>query len=178
MKQTTEHPDIEVLRSFHSLRYLTSTQLTRLANSLNIETAPARTQLIKRGSDDNDILYLLNGALRLISADGGITEIHGHDESARNPISQLRPRKYDVYALTKVNFLHIDNNMLKDLVEFDEQPPDLQGYEVSGGLEGESIDLENELTYKLYQDLTHDRLILPTLPEVATKITNKVNQKL
>ncbi len=170
MEKSTSQPDLDTLKRFIPLQALTDDQLNRLAASTQIAHAEAGQTLIPRGSHDPCSFLLISGRLRLTAADGKVLEISEQDPSARNPISQLLPRKYQVVAMTPVRYLRINNELLNEVAS----APDvstLPGYQVSGEADQESgNEFEDHISLRLMQDLENERLQLPSLPEVAVRI--------
>jgi hypothetical protein len=71
--------------------------------------------LLERGTNDSWNLYLVDGTVELVAADGVPKTIEGGTPTARNPISCLKPRMYTVSALTRVAFLWIDDRLIEEV---------------------------------------------------------------
>ena len=171
METGASTPPKDKLRSFIPLQSLSDTQLELLAGSIELEEAPAGRLLIKRGSTDNYSFFLVDGHIRLRAEDGRINDVTSNDRAARSPISQLIPRKYDVISVTPVRFLRINNALMKEIASNKStEQIGVTGYVVSGDEEEDSSDFENQISYKFLQELEQDRLVLPSLPEVAARI--------
>ncbi len=164
------HPTPEILRQFLPFQGLDAAQLEMLAKSVEIEHASPGTLLLQRGSQDDNSFFLLDGQLQLKAEDGRISEVTSESQSARNPIAQLQPRRYDVVAVTPVRYLRISNSLLNDREGSNPGQDTLAGYEVRGEQEDDTSDFENQLSYQFLQDLEQDKLELPSLPEVAARI--------
>ncbi len=164
--------DIETLRSFTLLHAMSNAQLERIVSSVEIEQAPAGHLLLKRGSRDEYSFLLLDGHIRLRAEDGKINDVRSSDPSAKNPISQLTPRRYDVVSVTPVRFLRLSNTLLKELTSSRTTAAGGgdQDYQVSGEQQEESTAFENQISDQFLDDLKKDQLQLPSLPEVAVRI--------
>lgn len=162
--------DKDQLRNFIPLQMLNDTQLELLAGSIELEEAPAGRLLIQRGSKDNYSFFLVEGHIRLRAEDGRVNDVSASDAAARSPISQLIPRKYDVLSVTPVRFLRINEGLMHEIFSSSANNP-VAGYEVSGDQEEEGSEFENQISYKFLQDLEQDQLVLPSLPEVAVRIS-------
>ncbi|MEJ1296724.1 MAG: HDOD domain-containing protein [Candidatus Sedimenticola sp. (ex Thyasira tokunagai)] len=173
MDTNSNHPDIEQLLIFQPLQALDQKQLVELARTINIESVDAGTTIMQRGSNDDYTLLLLEGELELTAADGKKNHISAGDPSAINPIARLRPRRYEVRAQTNIRILRIDNVLLLDV-----PTPTDTGYEVSGDATEDATEYENELTSRFLKDLENDEVTLPSLPEVAMRIGQAVNDEL
>jgi HD-like signal output (HDOD) protein len=175
--ETAEHPSVDTLSSFSALKDLGSDKLLELARQLVVSTASRGARLLANGSEDSSTFYLLEGKLQLTAADGGV-QLMGHDDSsARNPVARLRPSRYEVTAATPVRFLRIEENLLDGLTGNGESVSSIELYEVTEEDAFGDLELENQLTVRLFEDLNADRLLLPSLPDVAIKVGTAVSEE-
>lgn len=178
MAETPSLLSTESLRSFSILENLTGGRLSHLAESLTVHTAGAGAQIIKRGADDSAHYLLLKGQAKLIAGDGRITIVSAGSPAAKRPLSQLRPRMYDVIADSNIDYLCIDDALLSGILS-ESKAEELSDAE-RGALEAADameLETEGELCFHLYQDLNSDRLVLPSLPDVAMKIRKAVEDE-
>lgn len=122
-----EPAEPETLRIFTRFRELDREKLTALAEQCLVYKVPPGTQLLERGTKDTCNLYLIDGAVQLVAADGGLKNIEGGTSTASNPISCLKPRMYTVSALTRVAFLWIDDKLIDEIVKSATAPKRLGG---------------------------------------------------
>lgn len=106
-----------MLKSFTKFCDLDHKKLEAIAAQSLLYSVPSGTKLLERGTNDAWNLYLLEGTLQLIAADGVTKFIDGGTDNARNPISTLKPRMYAISALTRVAFLWIDDNLVEQIVQ-------------------------------------------------------------
>jgi HD-like signal output (HDOD) protein len=168
MSETMTHPAPELLKELHPLHNLNDVQLDLLGRSLKVYSAGKGLMILQQGDTTEFSLYLLKGRLRLHSQDGRISEISEGTPQAQNPIANLIPRRYSVESLTPVEYLMVDNALINSLLS-DE-----------GGISATEINIdnqaydkdsaENSLTEALLADLNDDKLILPSLPDVAVRV--------
>ena len=102
----------ERLHSFAQFRGIDSVRLDEFIAPSLIYSAPKGTLLLEQGQSDAWNLYLLDGALNLIPADGTGLRVDGGTDKATRSIASLKPRKYRVEALTAVNFLWVHDRVL------------------------------------------------------------------
>ncbi len=171
------HPDIDVLRGLSTLRELDKNQLELLASQLVVRSAGRGNRLIARGDTDKATLYLLHGKLRLSAADGAITNLSHTDRSAANPVARLRPCQYDVIAETPVSYLTIDSSLLRESNKADLRTGSVENYEVREENDLDNIGWDNKMSMRLWQDLNSDRLLLPSLPDVAIRVGRAVSDE-
>lgn len=170
MDRSITHPSVEELKRFIPLQALSAQQLDLLAGVAEKKQAAPYHLLMDIGSDDQQTYFLLEGTLLLISKDAHKREISADDRSAKLPIAQLRPRQYQVKCKTPVTYIIIDNEYLENLAKNHATPAGLEGYEVIGEAFSESSSFEDQLSSRLLADLEQDCLQLPSLPEVAIRI--------
>lgn len=171
MDTDARHPEIDQLLRFKPLQALERDQLAQLARTLRSEQVSRGTVIVRRGNNDDYTLLLLEGELELIAADSKKNHISAGSPSAANPIAQLRPRRYEVRALTQARILRIDNRLLKDA------PEERASYQVSGDSTDEPTEYEDKLTSRFLRDLEKDEVALPSLPEVAARIGQAINSE-
>ncbi|MES9845309.1 MAG: HDOD domain-containing protein [Candidatus Sedimenticola sp. PURPLELP] len=167
------HPELETLRMFTPLRRLSREQLELLRQSVELEEAATKQTLIKRGSKDDYSFFLIEGRVVLTAADGKSNQVDGGSPSARSPLSRLIPHKYEVVSQTPVQYFKIKNSLLDSVTSVISQheTAPFSGYSVEeGNEEASSEHIENKISLKFLQDLESDKLVLPSLPDVAIRI--------
>jgi hypothetical protein len=113
------HPepvDPMALKIFTRFRDLDHDKLDAIAAQSLIYKASPGTQLLKRGTSDSLNLFLLDGTVKLVAADGVEKFVDGGTATASNPVSCLKPRMYTVSAFTHVAFLWIDDKLIDEIV--------------------------------------------------------------
>ena len=161
-----DHPGIETLRRLRTLSQFTDPQLRTLSEYLTVYSAPKKKRLIARGCAELFSLYLLEGTITTITADGVSKTIESQEDGELFPIAQIRPSFYDVDASTEVRYLKIYIDQLTEFAQQLEQQD-------SGDMEVviiEQSEQDNELTIQLFQDLMTGNVALPSLPDVAQRI--------
>ena len=102
-------------------------RLEALAVQCLVYKVPPGTQLLERGTNDSWNLYLVDGSVQLMAADGVPKIIEGGTSAASNPISCLKPRMYTVSAVTRVAFLWIDDKLVDEITKTTAAPKRLGG---------------------------------------------------
>ncbi len=176
---TKSHPDTETLRRFKPLALLGEPQLKQLSAATVVRKAPAGMTLMNRGSNKAFSFYLLEGKLKLTADDQKIVFLSASDPSTRNPIAQLLPRRYKVESLTQIRFLVVSQALMDELKEKSKvDDKTMQGYVVSGEGVSDQSGFEDEISYAFLRDLEDDKVILPSLPEVAAKINRALKDSI
>lgn len=179
MTETNEHPSPAELRKLSTLRDLGDDVIHTLSVQTFVHHAPKGAELLQIGSEDDAILYLLEGTCQLHAEDGAVTMIRHTDNSAKAPLARLRPSHYRVVAKTPVRYLRIAGDLIADSLQPDESHSGLtiENYEVEDEEDLGHMDATNQLTLRLYEDLNTEHLLLPSLPEVAVRIGEAVNSE-
>ena len=172
MAQVTDTIDFDILAKFYPLNALTRDEVELLAEQTPVVQAWRGKVLVERGASDKKALYLISGKLELTAADGHVHYIEENTPQAKKPISHLDPHLYTVKAVTPVSFIRVDNYIINNLLEeenrFGEQVEDIYINEAV---------MNNRLFQNLYEDLVEGRLIIPTLPQVAIKIRQVMDEE-
>jgi HD-like signal output (HDOD) protein len=169
MNDQLRHPSTDTLKQFQPLDRLDEVQRELLARSLQINSAGKGTTLIQQGDTKNFTLYLLDGKLRLTSADGRITEVDSQAPQSRTPIASLIPRRYTVEAVTSVDYLTIDGDLLDGLMSGENDGITATEIASESGPYDQTA-TESNLSAALIGDLKQDTLVLPSLPDVAVRL--------
>ena len=171
MAQVTDTIDPGILAKFYPLNALTRDEVELLAEQIQLVQARRGKVLVECGVSDKKALYLVSGKLELTASDGHVHYVDENTPQSKKPISHLDPHRYTVKAVTPVRFIRVDNqiinNLLEEEIRFGENVEDLY---IS-----ESV-LNNRLFQTLYEDLVEDRLVIPTLPQVAVKIRQVMDE--
>jgi len=168
-KQT---PISHALRRFDRLAGLDETQLSLIAEHAQVHEAASGSCLLELGDREPRQLYLLDGELELIAADGIAHCVRDTDQAADGPVSRLRPSRYRVGARSDVRYLLLDQKLLDDLTEV--APVEAMLVEESLPVGTPNVLLDDSATHPLMFDVFHDlnegRVAVPSDPEVAVRI--------
>lgn len=110
-----------LIQQFNLLNDLSPDILGEVAKAMTLQTWPARHVLFRKGDKDDQVYFLLEGeiALRTEPGDTPIVIRSGTD-SARHPISRLKPRRYTATTLVPTTIAAIDEGRLEDLITVDQ----------------------------------------------------------
>lgn len=128
--------------------------------------------LAELGTSNEWDYYLLVGELLLESGDGKTLTIRAGSEAARHPVAHLQPRRYTIRARTPVRYLRVQTALLTSLKYGPNRQPSMLVSEV----EGDGVE-EHPLYTVIQDDLVNDRLVLPSLPELAVRIRQLVDRE-
>ncbi len=176
-------PEVSLLRKFIPLNEWSNRKLELLANDIEILRADTGEILIERGSSDEISYYLISGEVKLIAADGHSSRTDAESNHASNPLSQLLPRQYEVVCLSPVEYICVDSFLIGKTIANHHSNGLPEGYEVNEGLPSENdsaaetVSVSNLLAKQLEKDLNQDRLNIPSLPEIATRVGRAIEEK-
>jgi CRP-like cAMP-binding protein len=116
---TMSHAD--QLRNLIPVNSLAEDNFNELAASALVQTVPAGTILFEEGDTDHQSVYLLEGEVRLASANSEqVRAIQGGTDDARYAMAQLKPRQ--VTGTTNVDsvVVRVDSELLDRLLTWDQ----------------------------------------------------------
>lgn len=161
----------EMLKKFRPIDRLSENQRILLSHKAHFATFKKRKIIFERGSTDHHEYFLLSGNLELEAPDGRTRKIEAGSDNASAAIAHLQPRQYNVKALTDVQFLVIEQDVLNSLLK--EAPVTSSEIDVAFDVDDSGAD-SSEGTYNVlmnfYHDLKSNNFTLPSLPDVAYRI--------
>ncbi len=164
--------DITQYKQFEFLKHLSDQQLIMLVNNSEILKLKGGEPLIDAGDTDGWEYFLLAGELDLIPPDGHpVHTLQANSPEALKALARQRPRPVNVVAHSSAAVLRVDLENLKNLLR--EAPTD--SYEVRKALREDQPE-DKQLLLDIYADLRNNKLVLPSLPEVAVRIRRLIDE--
>lgn len=109
------------LKRLEPLANLSQERLEELVTLSYVERLPIGMSLFREGEIDNQTIYLLEGDIQLVSADGKTDKVlSGNKEDARFPVDDSQPRQVTARALGRIEVLRIDNSVLDYMMMWDQ----------------------------------------------------------
>lgn len=112
--------DLATLRNFSPLDGLKRENLAALARKTTLRRLDEGRVLFKEGDEDKRSFYLVSGDLELTSGDRLVATLKGGSAEARNPVAPGQPRRFTARAITDVDYISIDSDMLDVLITWDQ----------------------------------------------------------
>ncbi len=163
--------DIEQLKQFDFLCHLDDEQLVVLLNNSEILHLLPGEQFVAAGDKDDYEYFLLAGEVDFKAPDShGVRTYAANNPNVMGPLSRERPRQFDLSAHSPAQVLKIELSALKLLLQ---QAP-TNSYEVKKALREDQPE-DKQLLLDIYSDLRNNRLVLPSLPEVAVRIRQMID---
>ena len=163
--------DTDQLKHFELLRHLSDDQLIMLANNSETLKLGPGDAMVEAGSADPFEYFLLAGELDLQDpASNSMKTIVAGSPEAQSPIASKRPRTVNIKAHSNAAVLQVELGALKELLK---QAPG-NSYAVRQALRDDQPE-DKQLLLDVYADLRNNKLVLPSLPEVAVRIRRMID---
>lgn len=119
-----------LIQQFNLLNDLSPDILEKVAAEMSLQTWPARHVLFRKGDKDNQVYFLLEGEIALRSEPGDDPiVIRSGTDSAKHPISRLKPRRYTATTRGPAAIAAIDEGRLEDLITVDQAAYEVTEFE-------------------------------------------------
>jgi CRP-like cAMP-binding protein len=112
--------DLKILRVFSPLDGMRAENLHALARKTVIRRLDSGRVLFKEGDTDKRTFYLVSGELDLRSGESVVATIRGGSPEAHSPVAPGQPRRFTARALTEIEYISIDSDMLDVLLTWDQ----------------------------------------------------------
>jgi CRP-like cAMP-binding protein len=119
--------EIRQLKALTPLDSLKKDNLHALAKKTKIREAQPGETLFREGDSEKRTIFVLAGVVELREGDQAVEKVAGGSDAARNPISPKLPRRHSAVALTVVEYIAIDSDLLDVMLTWDQTG----SYEVS-----------------------------------------------
>ncbi len=166
--------DPDRLRRISMFSALPPWQLEVVVDAVDVVALRKGERVLSRGSDDGYTYFLAEGEVSLVpGGDASATIVSGSD-AMTTPLANLRPRIFDVQAMSKVALLRVP-----DVVLSAAGCGRLGGsmITVESPQEDARHQAESRLSFHLYRDLKNDVDVLPSLPDLALRIRRAIDDE-
>ncbi|CAN5155222.1 hypothetical protein BH24PSE2_BH24PSE2_17130 [soil metagenome] len=123
----TEKVDPGLLRTLSPINGLKAENVQALANKTLVQTLHQGRFLFKQGDEKRRTIYILDGEVELLVEGQVVRTVAGGTPEAANPLSPMFPRRESARALTQVQYIAIDSDLLDVMLTWDQTG----SYEVS-----------------------------------------------
>jgi CRP-like cAMP-binding protein/rhodanese-related sulfurtransferase len=111
----------KVLQEFVPLNALSSERFREVSEKIIIEEVLAGCYLFRKGDNDNQSIYLLEGSINLIDGFGKVTsEVDAGTDVSRYAIANQQPRSLSARAVKKCIIARIDSGLLDVFLTWDQ----------------------------------------------------------
>jgi len=117
----TDKPlDLSILRAFTPLDGLRRENVAALARKTTVRKLEAGRVLFKEGDNDRRTFYLVAGDVELRSADRTVATLRAGTPEARSAVAPGQPRRFTARALSDLEYISIDSDLLDVLLTWDQ----------------------------------------------------------
>lgn len=168
----TNSIEADVLSDLVPLRGLDDAALRALAAEAEIEEAPARSVIFRKGEEDAYTRYVLSGEVVLVEQSGEQRTVVGMGDAgaAAEPLGLGGTHKFSALARTDVRLIRLSAVRIQQALEASRLP----AAEVEEVEEAPEDAPGEALFYQLVRDLMEDRLALPGMPDIAVRVRRLV----
>ena len=169
--QEPPFPEYEKYIKFSVFKNFNQEQFDFILKYSKFVVVPKDKVLLKLAADHSNLFFLVKGSVQLVASDNKKTIITEESPSARNPIAHLRPSRYKVTSITEVELIVVSEQSLNAAIAL--QPEEIELKDLEEKVEEDDEARKTEYDQVLFDFLTllhTDKLILPSLPDIAFKI--------
>jgi len=112
--------NLETLQSFTPLDGLKRENLTALAKKTQVKKLTAGKLLFRERDREKLTFYLLSGSLELSDKEGNKKTIDSGSDAAKSPIAPMLPRRYNAKAVSDVEFIALDTDLIDVMLTWDQ----------------------------------------------------------
>jgi CRP-like cAMP-binding protein len=123
----TKQIELSQLKALSPLDSLKKDNLHALVKKTKIRDAQPGETLFREGDSEKRTVYILSGSVELREADKTVGKVTGGTDDARNPLAPKLPRRQSAIAVTAVEYIVIDSDLLDVMLTWDQTG----SYEVS-----------------------------------------------
>ncbi|MCC6301253.1 MAG: HDOD domain-containing protein [Gammaproteobacteria bacterium] len=166
------HPPLNSadLRRFTPFETLNDEQLILIAGLAREEEVGEGARILAFDDDRSGQYFLLSGTVELEARDGMRQVVESGSEKARGALAPARPSDHGVIALSPARLLVLEQDLLEKLGRAGDVAPG-EGSGPASALR------ENQVYQAIRADLDADRLVVPSLPEIALRIKKAVESE-
>ena len=146
----TKQVDIAQLKAFSPIDSLKKDNLAALVKKTKVRDAQPGETLFREGDAEKRTVYILSGSVELREGTQTTAKITGKTDDARNPLSPKLPRRHTAIAVSSVEYITIDSDLLDVMLTWDQTG----SYEVSE-LRGDSSSSDDWMTTLLQTKAFH-----------------------
>jgi CRP-like cAMP-binding protein/rhodanese-related sulfurtransferase len=146
----TKQVDSSQLKAFSPIDSLKKDNLAALVKKTKVRDAQPGEALFREGDAEKRTFYILSGTVELREGAQAAGKVKGGTEDARNPLSPKLPRRHTAVAISPVEYITIDSDLLDVMLTWDQTG----SYEVAE-LRGETIGNDDWMTTLLQTKAFH-----------------------
>jgi len=162
--KTNKLVNTSILKSVVPICDIQDSDIVKLANHTYFETLAKDEYIFTNGTNDPWSIYLLSGNVELIYPDGKVDVVSGGTPEAQQPLAHIKPRPASAKAANDIIFIRLKSEDINALS--------------NGGVNGSATDKtslsDEDVELEIFKDIDRayktDKLIVPSLPDIALKV--------
>ncbi|MDQ7075263.1 MAG: HDOD domain-containing protein [Gammaproteobacteria bacterium] len=167
---------LHALQKLTPLKKLDQKSLLQLTQQSKLIECPAGKQLQIEGDSQHHLLFLLDGEVLLNETDKKQTYLVSNTAAANHALASNPPRQLSLTTLSDIHLIDINKPLLEKIQRQEPAPPPLETIGVDTTLSGQADEApDNPLFQALFQQYMCGQLETPSLPALAIRISNAVN---
>ncbi|MDQ7015478.1 MAG: HDOD domain-containing protein, partial [Gammaproteobacteria bacterium] len=173
---TTFKLTLHALQKLAPLKKLNQQSLLQLTQQSKLIECSAGKQLQIEGDSQHHLLFLLDGEVLLNETDKKQTYLVSNTAAANHALAGNPPRQLSLTTLSDIHLIDINKPLLEKIQRQEPAPPPLETIGIDTTLSGQADEaLDNPLFQALFQQYMSGQLETPSLPALAIRISNAVN---
>jgi CRP-like cAMP-binding protein/rhodanese-related sulfurtransferase len=116
----TKQVDSSRLKAFSPIDSLKKDNLAALVKKTKVRDAQPGEALFREGDAEKRTFYVLSGTVEMREGNQAAGKIAGGTEGARNPLSPKLPRRHTAIAVSPVEYITIDSDLLDVMLTWDQ----------------------------------------------------------
>ena len=172
LSAATERPRPAEISRFWPLNGLTDEQLLIVSRHTEVCRHRAGDVVLSAGSDDAFSWYLGSGAIGLRTREGAGPVVDSNSDLGRFPLSNLRPHRYSITALTEVTLLRVDKTVLGRLMNRDDDSLHQVAISFSP-----KVLADDPVCAGVLRDIEQGQVPIPSLPNIVLQIYRVINDE-
>jgi putative nucleotidyltransferase with HDIG domain len=157
---------------FWPLNGLSPEHLSVVSQHTEVSRHRAGDLVLSAGSDDTFAWYLVSGAVGLCNGEPTGSVVDSGSDLGRFPLSNLRPHRCSITALSEVTLFRVDKTVLRRIMTRDDSPL----HQIAISLPARQLTAD-PLCAGVFEDLERGQVPIPSLPNIVLQIYRVINDE-
>lgn len=163
---------MEILEVFTPLDRFDVKMRRRYAKETWFETLQAGEVVMRHGSNDSWVYYLVSGEVSLTAPGRDEVIVKANSDRARQPLNDARPCRWTIHAVGRIIFFRINDGVVRRMLE---DVPMQDKNVANAPMDEEKVMLR--LVADIERDVDEDKLKIPSLPDVVLRVQKAVKDR-
>lgn len=168
----SQPPNPAEIARFWPLDGLAVEDLAAISQHTEVCRHRAGATVLLAGTDDSFSWYLSSGTVGLRSGEKAGSVVESTSDLSRFPLSNLRPHRYSITALSEVSLFRIDKTVLGRVINRNDNPV----HHVAVPLPPEQL-ADDPLCAGILREIHQGQVPIPSLPNIVLQIYRMINDE-